>query len=71
LYTNTDGRFYRRKRNGNKMKNKPKYTQQYCKKHNQEYADYLHQCPICRGEKLSEDLKSGKVKWDKLWNINK
>lgn len=53
------------------MKEKPKYNQQYCEEHKQGYADYLHECPICRGEKLSEDLKSGKKDWSKLWNTNK
>lgn len=31
-----------------------KYQEQYCKKHNQYYASYLPQCPICRGEKMSK-----------------
>ena len=30
------------------------YTQQYCEKHKQYYADFLHECPICRGEKMTE-----------------
>jgi hypothetical protein len=29
-----------------------KYQEQYCKKHNQHYADFLHECPICAGEKM-------------------
>jgi hypothetical protein len=29
------------------------YNQQYCKKHKQYYADFLHQCPICRGEPMT------------------
>lgn len=28
------------------------YTQQYCKKHDQHYADFLHACPICVGESM-------------------
>lgn len=34
------------------MNKKSKYNQQYCKKHNQYYADYLPECPICKGEKM-------------------
>jgi len=35
-----------------KIKDKDKYGTKYCKKHKQEYYDYLHQCPICAGEKM-------------------
>ena len=28
-----------------------KYREQYCKIHDQHYADFLHECPICRGER--------------------
>ena len=30
-----------------------KYQEQYCEKHNQYYGDHLHECPICRGEKIT------------------
>lgn len=36
------------------MKDTPRYDQQYCKKHDQRYADFLTKCPICRGEELYE-----------------
>lgn len=32
--------------------NKDLYQEQYCETHNQHYADFLKQCPICRGEIL-------------------
>lgn len=34
------------------MKKKPTYDQQQCGKCGQKYADFLHECPICRGEKM-------------------
>jgi hypothetical protein len=39
------------------MAEKPRYDQQYCKKHNQRYAHYLHQCLICKGEELDGKMK--------------
>ncbi len=40
----------------------------YCKIHNQSYADYVKICPICYGESLhknEDDLKHNKKKKDK------
>lgn len=34
------------------MSKKELYREQYCEKHKQYYADFLHECPICRGEKM-------------------
>lgn len=31
---------------------KPLYQDQYCEKHDQWYADFLHKCPVCRGEAM-------------------
>lgn len=39
------------------MADKPKYDQQYCEKHNQKYADFLNECPICVGEKLDGTIR--------------
>ena len=29
------------------------YDEQFCKKHNQHFADFLPRCPICRGEEMA------------------
>jgi hypothetical protein len=34
-----------------------KYREQYCEKHNQYYAEFLKECPICRGEKTKVALR--------------
>lgn len=33
---------------------KPKYQEQYCKKHKQRYASFLNECPVCVGEELGK-----------------
>ena len=33
---------------------KQKYREQYCKIHDQHYADFLSRCPICRGEEMGK-----------------
>lgn len=35
-----------------KKKKQKLYKEQYCKKHNQYYADYMSDCPICIGERM-------------------
>jgi hypothetical protein len=42
------------------MKKKPLYNEQYCKKHNQHYADFLRNCPICVGEEMVKPKKMEK-----------
>jgi len=43
------------------MSGKPLYQEQYCEKHKQPFADFLPQCPICRGEELDGYMKKKKV----------
>ena len=33
----------------------------YCKKHNFEYYDYLHDCPICVGETMKPHERLGET----------
>jgi hypothetical protein len=40
-----------------KKKNKKGYH--YCEKHDQHYMNFLHECPICRGELLGARIKAG------------
>lgn len=35
-----------------KKKDKDTKKTKYCKKHKLEYNAYLHECPICAGEKM-------------------
>lgn len=37
------------------------YDQQYCEKHNQKYGSHLHECPICRGEKMTCAIPKDKI----------
>lgn len=47
-------KFIRKGKQPDKHNNKKvQYNAQYCKKHNQYYADYLKACPICVGEQMS------------------
>jgi hypothetical protein len=39
------------------MAKKTLYREQYCKKHKQYYASYLHECPTCGGEKIAKKMK--------------
>ena len=34
-----------------------KYQEQYCKKHELWYADFLEECPICFGEEMKPARK--------------
>lgn len=34
------------------MKDKPGFDEQYCSRHNQHYADFLVECPVCVGERM-------------------
>lgn len=34
------------------MAKSEKYREQYCQKHDQHYADFLRECPVCVGEEL-------------------
>jgi len=38
------------------------YDQQYCEKHNQKYGSHLHECPICRGEKMGPAYVEKEIK---------
>lgn len=41
------------------------YDEQYCEKHDQRYAEYLHGCPICYGEELAKDDTQWRVQINK------
>lgn len=37
--------------------NKPDYSEKHCQKHNQDYADFLTECPVCAGEKMKKPIE--------------
>ena len=39
----------------------------YCKKHKLKYYAYLHECPICAGEKMKATHKPKKGKKETKW----
>jgi len=38
------------------------YEEQYCKKHDQKYAGFLKECPICVGERMNGYMLKDKKK---------
>jgi len=38
----------------------------HCKIHNQQYMDFLHECPTCGGEKLWQETKDGIAAFSKM-----
>jgi len=48
------------------MSKKPTYDEKYCPKHNQRYAEFLDECPVCVGEKTK--FKTPKPKEERCLN---